>query len=321
MLDFKEITLEDKDWMDQLLQYSDFQGAEYCFTVLYIWRSIYQTKVCRYKDFLLIRSTPAGVHAPHYIFPAGRGSDAEVKEVLELYLADARSLGAPFYLTSLAAEQKTQMERLFPNRFEFTSVRNSFDYIYLAQDLITLRGKRFQPKRNHIARFKELSGWKYEAVTPDNLAECAKMNEEWCALYGCGKDISMAQEACSVRSAIGNFERLGLTGGLLRLDGRVVAYTIGEKLNSDTFIVHIEKAFADIRGAYPAMSQEFLLHQMAQPQPLLLPNGDPNGAITPETIGFTYVNREDDAGDEGLRTAKMQYNPVFLLEKWSVCEK
>lgn len=320
MLDFREITLEDKSWIDEVLQYSDLRGTEYCFTVLYIWRQVYQTQVCRYKDFLLIRSIPPG-GVPQYIFPAGRGSEAEVGEVIELYLEDARRLGHPFYLTSLLAPQKELVERVFPERFGFSEARNSFDYIYLAQDLITLRGKRFQSKRNHIARFKELSGWGYEAITPDNLAECAKMNDEWCALYGCGKDPSMEQEACSVWNAIKYFERLGLSGGLLRLDGKVVAYTIGERLNSDTFIVHIEKAFADIRGAYPAMSQEFLLHQMAQPQPLILSNGDPNEAITPETIGFTYVNREDDAGDEGLRKAKMQYNPVFLLEKWSMFEK
>lgn len=319
MLSFKEITLEDKIWIDELLQYSDFRSAEYCFTVLYIWRGVYKTKVCRYKDFLLLRSTPSGT--PQYIFPAGKGSAEELKEVLELYMEDAGSFGVPFTLSSVPPEKKELLEQLYPGRFNYTPFRDGFDYIYLAQDLITLRGKKFQSKRNHIARFRELPDWKYEPVTADNIKECSLMNDEWCARYGCGQNPSMAQEACSVKEAIGNFRELGLKGGLLRLEGKVVAFTLGEMLNSDTYIVHIEKAFADIKGAYPAMSQEFLRHQMKYPEPLVLPDGAPNEHITPQQIGFTYVNREDDAGDAGLRTAKMQYNPVFLLEKWTVSEK
>ncbi len=319
MLDFKEITLEDKNWIDKLLQYSDFMGTEYCFTVLFIWKNVYKTKVCRYKDFLLIRSEPSGI--PHYIFPAGKGSEEELKEIIELYRNDARSMDSSFILASVPDKQKELLKALFPGQFNYAPFRNGYDYIYLAQDLITLRGKKFQSKRNHIARFKELPDWKYEPITDDNIEECRQMNDEWCAKYGCGQDVSMAQEACSVRCAISNFNKLELKGGLLRLGGKAVAFTIGEMLNSDTFIVHIEKAFADIRGAYPAMSQEFLLHQMRNPQPLSLPGGKPNENITPEEIGFKYVNREDDAGDEGLRKAKIQYHPAFLFEKWTVCEK
>ena len=119
----------------------------------------------------------------------------------------------------------------------------------------------------------------------------------------------MLQESCSVKSALENFEPLGLKGGLLRAEGRIVAFSVGEKLNSDTFLVHIEKAFADITGAYPAISQMFLQHNM---KVAYVPGMEP----TTEEIGFVYVNREDDAGDESLRNAKLQYHPVHLIEKY-----
>ena len=172
-----------------------------------------------------------------------------------------------------------------------------------------------------MARFLELPNWSYEQITAANLAECVKMNAEWCAQNGCGKDLSMEQESCAVGETLKNFEALKVKGGLLRLDNKVVAYTIGEMLNPDTFIVHIEKAFSDIRGAYPAMSREFIYHNMANPKTLVLPNGKPNEDITIEDIGFKYINREDDAGDEGLRKAKLQFHPAFLLEKWTLIKK
>ena len=108
------------------------------------------------------------------------------------------------------------------------------------------------------------------------------------------------EELCAVRNCFENFSALGLRGGLLRVDGRVVAYTMGLPLNSDTFIVHIEKAFSDVAGAYPMINREFAAHNCA---------------------AFKYVNREDDVGDEGLRRAKLSYKPAILLEKFIVTEQ
>ena len=121
------------------------------------------------------------------------------------------------------------------------------------------------------------------------------MTDEWCALNGCSHNESMRMEACAVRTALRDFVPLRLRGGILRSGGRIVAYTLGERLNSDTFIVHVEKAFSDVTGAYPMINRCFLEHEAA---------------------GLRYVNREDDAGDEGLRRAKLSYHPVYMLEKY-----
>ena len=89
-----------------------------------------------------------------------------------------------------------------------------------------------------------------------------------------------------------NYKELGLVGGVLRAEGKIVGFSIGERAsNEDTFIVHIEKAFADIQGAYPMINQQFVIHEMED---------------------FKYVNREDDAGEEGLRKSKLSYRPVFM---------
>lgn len=308
---FKEIELADKPWADRLLAFSDYRATEYNFSVLYIWKDVYKTKIARYKEFLLIRSgSNNSLEGYTYLFPAGRG---DVKEALAFMMDDAKQNNVPFRMASVLEEQKNIMEELFPNRFSYTPVRNSFDYIYAAKDLIALKGKKYQSKRNFVSRFKANNNWQYEEITLQNISECAQMNEQWCKLYGCTQDFSLSQEACSVRKAISDFEALALKGGLLRVNGNVVAFSLGEKMNSDTFLVHIEKAFANVQGAYPAISQMFLSHQTLQ-EPA------PGEELDNRHIGFVYVNREDDAGDMGLRNAKLQYHPVFMIEKYIVAE-
>lgn len=100
-------------------------------------------------------------------------------------------------------------------------------------------------------------------------------------------------------NALRLFEELELRGGVLRVDGKVVAFTLGEPVCSDTFVVHIEKAFAEVEGAYSMINQQFVEH---------------------ECRDFLYVNREEDTGAEGLRKAKLSYRPVFLVEKGNVKE-
>ena len=305
-MEFKEITLQDRDWMRQLLGYSDNRATEFNFTVLYIWRDIMHSRVCRVGDYLVVRFFPNGAPAPMYLFPSGRGTAEELKGVLESCMEDARQNGHPFLMASVQNGHREILENLFPDRFTFEPNRDYFDYIYSAEDLTFLRGKKFQSKRNFVSRFKRQEGWSYEPLGKDNLKECAAMSINWCAKYGCGKDPSMASESCSVKNALQNFEQLGLMGGLLRLNGEVVAFTIAEKTNSDTLLVHIEKAYGDIVGAYPAIANEFLRNSIVEEG---------------EQLSVKYINREDDAGDLGLREAKMQYHTLFLLEKYSVKEK
>ncbi len=88
-----------------------------------------------------------------------------------------------------------------------------------------------------------------------------------------------------------------MVGGLIRSSGEVVAFTMGERLNKTTFCVHFEKALADVRGAYPMINREFVANCLKE---------------------YTYVNREEDVGDPGLRKAKLSYNPAILLEKYSL---
>lgn len=300
-LDFKRITLADRGWIEPLLEKSGFRGSEYVFSNNFIYRKIYRIDVAQMEDYYLVRSGKNDQECS-YLYPAGSG---DIKPVIEALMEDASSNGRIFRMHGVMDEAKAALETLFPGKFAFEELRDNFDYLYESERLSTLAGKKLHSKRNFINRFlAENEGrWAYEAVSPENLDECWEMNEQWCALYGCddsgekGTSETLQEEACAVRNCFNNFTALGLSGGLLRVDGKIVAYTMGRPINSEVFIVHIEKAFADVAGAYPMINREFVANNC---------------------MDYRYINREDDVGDEGLRKAKLSYKPDILLAKYAV---
>ena len=291
-LRFKKIELSDKPWIDELLRKSDFRGSEYCFGNNFIWANAYSSWIGRYKDFYL----QFNEQAKHFAFPAGEG---DLKEVIEVMMAYAEENGFPFVMHVSHAANKEKMEELMPGRFDFEERRDYFDYIYSAESLITLAGKKLHSKRNFINRFIQKE-WSVEAITADNKAECEAFNEFWCRQNDCCQDESKREEMCAARKALQYFDVLGLHGCILKQEGRVVAYSIGERINSDTEIVHIEKADAEVPGAYPMINKEY---------------------ATMFASDCSYVNREEDLGVEGLRKAKTSYNPVMFTERYRVTLK
>lgn len=291
MLEFKKIEISDREWVTRILAFSDYRGAEYNFTNLFIWDGIYKSQIGRFKDFMILRTGTQGER--HYLYPPGRG---DVREVLEEMMKDASYDESNFSLIGVTRDTKALLEKMFPHSFRFELVRDSFDYIYDADKLTTLSGKKLQPKRNHLNNFVASNNWSYEDFTANKVDEVKEFSHEWCKRADCKEIETLSWEACAVEKCLDHFEELGIKGGILRVDGQIVAYSVGEVLNSDTIVVHIEKAFSDVRGAYPMINREFIKK------------------IAP---GFKYVNREDDIGDEGLRKAKESYYPQFMLEKFT----
>ena len=290
MLNFKPIEISDKEWVDQLLAHSDYNGSEYCFTNLFIWEMVYKSLITRFNDFVLIRSGAPGSYK--YLHPAGRG---DKKEVMEAIIADARREGSQPSVIGLSTKAKTELETLMPGRFGYTPIRDSFDYIYESKKLISLSGKKLQSKRNHINFFKNTYSWSYEELTDELIPEIIEFNAAWCKEADCNKHKTLELEICAVKKCLENYSKLKISGGVLRVAGEIAAYTIGEQVNSDTAIIHIEKALTKFRGAYPMINREYAAKIAANLQ---------------------YINREDDIGDVGLRTAKESYHPLFMLEKY-----
>ena len=293
MITFKEIELNDKKWMDPLLATADMRGCHHNFTNIFAWSEIYNYRIARVNDYLVVKGIIN--NSPYYFYPAGSG---DIKTVFEVVQQDAASGGHEFAFAGVSPENIAVMNDVFPDHFEYKVMRGSFDYVYLLDKLVTLSGNTLHSKRNHINRFnKENHDWSFEQISLENLAECWEMNQQWCKINSCYEG-EIAKESCAVRRCFNHFTALGLEGGLIRAEGEVIAYTMGEKLNSDTYVIHIEKAFSDIEGAYQMINREFAAF-IQQNYPQLI-----------------YVNREEDMDIEGLRKAKSSYHPDKMEEKY-----
>lgn len=287
MLDFKVIDISDREWINGILKKSDYRGCEYCFANNMAWRRLYDTKICRYKDFYISCSFKEGLA---FTFPAGEGDFVELIGVLKEF---SEMRGFPLVIGSVSQERLSFFEENYHNQYRVSSSEDSSDYIYETEDLINLSGKKYHAKRNHLKKFYEAGGIFLE-MTEDDFDECITFAAENYNSDNAYDDESRVAEQFAINEFFTHFRELGLSGGILRLGGRIVGFTIGERLNSDTFVIHIEKADKDINGSFAAINNEFLKFKGKD---------------------CKYVNREEDMGLPGLRKAKRSYYPAFMNEK------
>ncbi|MBQ8246344.1 MAG: DUF2156 domain-containing protein [Lachnospiraceae bacterium] len=289
-LTWKDITFDDKETFEQFYKYKTSRGCELSFSNNYLWVAHYGTKWSIVEDCLVFYNP----HRDSVSLPIGK----EPYKALETLIAYCEACKKPFMMHLVTEEQFADLEKHYPDRFTIEYIRDVADYIYEAESLGTLAGKKLHAKRNHINRFIEnYPEWSYEEITDANLEDCLQMAQKWREQNHCDENPEKRAEICVTLQALNNREQIGLTGGAIRTRDGIVAFSLGAPLTEDTFVVHIEKAFADIQGAYPIINREFVLH----------------GAE-----GYKYINREEDLGEEGLRKAKMSYNPAILLEKGNV---
>lgn len=293
MIDFKNIDISDKDWMKPLIKASDLSGCHQNFTNIFSWSEIYHYQVAKVNESLVVKGQLNGTS--YYFYPAGTG---DVLPVLEEMKKDAEENNHDFIVLGMSPENMATLKELYPDHFEYQEMRDSFDYVYQAEKLATLAGRKLQAKRNHINRFVANNSWTFERITPDNLAECWEMNLEWCRKNDCKDDEQLRAEYCAVKRDFDYFTPLELEGGLIRVEDKIVAFTLGERLNSDTYVVHVEKAFGEIQGAYQIVNREFVKW------------------VRETYPDIVYVNREEDMGYEGLRKAKLSYHPDKMEEKY-----
>lgn len=291
-MNFKPISLEDKTWVKKYLKESGYRGCEFSFSTMMMWRDVYHTEVADLGDVLGYRCR-VGKNRYVYAFPAGHG---DKKAAIEALMNFAKKSGHAFMLRGFEKEWADWLEGQFPGMFHIETSRDEWDYVYSVEKLSTLAGSKYHGKRNHIARFKDSAEWNYESLTSDNIEECRGMSDKWYHAQLAIGNITVLKEKPVLNYALDHMSDLDLKGGVLYRDGKIVAFTIGEPLNDDTFHVHIEKAYSDIQGAYPMINQQFVLHEMQS---------------------FEFINREEDDGVPGLRRAKESYYPVHMIEKYT----
>lgn len=287
-LQFREPVLQDAAWAVPLLMAQDALACEYSFTTIYMWRRYYKNQLAFADGQLFLKSGEGDNTA--FLLPIG----GDLHRGLDCLRAYAAEQGIPLLLFGADQETAERIDGWYPGVFGWTESRGDFDYLYEQSALAELPGKKYHSKRNHVAGFSKNFAWSYEPITDGNAAEVVEMAAEWCRSKGNCADRGLRSEQCAIREAMAHRQELSLTGGLLRVDGRVAAFSFGSPISRTVFDVHVEKALPAFPGAYAVINQQF----------------------SKRLSDYRYLNRENDLNVEGLRKAKLSYHPTILLEKF-----
>ena len=297
MLELQEITLEKKDLLNKYLRRKCSQNSEFTFTNLFMWRKSYDMRYVIVNDMLCIMPQHRG--GPRSAtFPIGYlredGTEGDIVPVIQTLLDYFTETGTEPLIRLYDDSAVQNLIAAFPGKFLITEDVNYFDYVYRVEELTNLSGKRFHGKKNHVNKFKKLYEWEYQRLGLENREECIALFDQW---YDNKMDEipGIGEEREAVLELFHNWEGLDVTGGCIRVDGNMVAFSVGEQLCGKMAVIHLEHADTSYEGAFAIMNQQFLEHEWQD---------------------FEFVNREEDMGIPGMRKAKESYRPVRMVKKY-----
>ena len=280
---FRAPELCDKNLFDKYKKCESNNHSQYNFTNLFMWKHEYQPVFDIVNDMLCIVITYNGEKMA--LFPLGSGDPGPALDYMF----------SVFGKLTIAALDDLKIKYLAEyygiNPF-CEDIRNNYDYVYSTDRLIRLDGRKLHSKRNHLNRFAAKYDFRFEAVSAENIADCEYVEKKWIqSKYGTFSEYNSSY--LSTMCVLKNFDYLGCRGGIIYIDKTPAAFSIGEQMNNDMFVIHIEKASDCYHGIYTAINQ-----------------------LSAERVfnSCKYVNREEDMGIESLRKAKMSYYPEFMLE-------
>ncbi len=292
MLTFKKAELRDVALLKEALSEYGGRVCDYSAGNIVFWRNYYDISYSLDEDGLVLKYGNMGKRLC-YSFPVSKEPEKLINKLLAV-------LGEPICLACLTEEQLNTVKE----KFKVTEIMNSRDwddYLYAAEDIVTLAGRRFSGQRNHINKFKKCyPNATFEVITEENVDDA----KDFCHRYfgGIGKETNVsAVEYKQLLEQFDNWEAYRQKGGMLKVDGTVIGLSVGETVG-DTLIVHTEKADTSFLGAYPMLTNCFAREFAA--------NGAPK-----------FINREEDCGEEGLRISKLSYHPIELIKKYAVTIK
>lgn len=296
----KPLEITDKALFDEYFRKYPPEISEFTFTNLFIWRNYYEYLFLEWNDHLLVFSKnyfknrkQAISGDPNVIFVLPPIGPTPVDLVIELFNSKI-----PIEIHRTPPNLKEELiktPQYHTLNLTYVEDENNWDYVYEKEKLSSLAGRNLYRKRRWLRRFLEdYPDYEFHLISEEWLEDCMQLQLEWCDMNECRANEDLLEEQKAITDAFKFYSQLKYRGGLITLDGKCVAYTLGERLNTATVVIHIEKAHFDYDGAYQAINNLFVRHCCED---------------------VTFINREQDLGDEGLRHAKRSYYPHHMIEK------
>ncbi|RAX53174.1 hypothetical protein CCY99_06160 [Helicobacter sp. 16-1353] len=292
-MQFLPIDISSKNIIKEFFNAQRIEASDMLFGNLYIWHFSRDITYSIINDCLVIKTKFANEHYPFIFYPLGLGDrNATIKQTMEYFLDN----GMPFSFRSIESYQKDELESNMPNRFSIAPNRDRFDYLYNVVDLIKLSGRKLHNKKNRLNKFMNLyPNFIYERIDSTNALEVLSTYTNWLNDNPNLND-DLKNEYKGIEACLKNFHLLDMKGAIIRIEGKIAAFSLAEQINDNSVVIHIEKGNIFYDGVYQAINQQFLVNDWSD---------------------MEFVNREEDLGLSGLRHAKMTYNPIRFVEKFN----
>ena len=288
--EFRALVLSDKEVLDKMLKAFPPEISELTFTNLYSWRKSFGYCIAACGEHILI----AACKDNSMLVLDPIGPEAGKKAVIE-HCFKLKPEGLKFAFIRLPESTVS----LFRGEVDYVRQedRDNFDYVYRTADLAELKGRKLDGKRNLVKHFREATEFEYQPLTQSDIPEALRFEDEWCDIKGCANSPGLSREREAMEEMLRNFQALGLSGGIIRVSGKVVAVALGERLNRTTCVIHVEKANSAFPGIYQAINMLYSQSGCAETE---------------------FINREQDLGIPGLRQAKQSYHPDHMVKKYTL---
>jgi len=291
VLSFEKLSLDDIELLRPYFSHSISRTCDNTVGVIFMWRDFFNTEFCVFNNTLIIKFKLDDDETA-FLLPLGSDIDGCLDE-MEAY-CKAENIPLTFFM--VADEEISFIKNKYSD-IQIKRHKDWFDYLYRVEDLATFVGRRYSGQRNHINFFtRTYTDFSFEEIDEHNLSEVIDMYQSIISHIDKESDL-FDEDKKSTIELLENYSKYSLFGGLLRAAGRVVAFSIGE-IQRDTLFVHVERADNSCRGAYQMIVTHFSRHFAS--------------------AGVQFINRGEDLGDEGLRTAKQALHPVELIDKYTV---
>lgn len=281
---FETLKKEHKTLFERAFEDNPPEISEFTFTNLYSWRYAYGFEVSMIDSFLILKSRKG------FFTPLGKG---DIKPVMKRILEDGGSI-------FIRVPESVKILLNNDSGFIAEPDRDNSDYLFKVRDLVDLKGRKYDGKRNLIKKFKREYVYRFIEFGPSNVSRCLDFEENWCSINDCDSVEGLNNERKAIKEMITNFSGFNLMAGAIEINGAILALAIAERLNLNTLVMHVLKADPNIPGLYQVMMNEFL------------------GKLRGD---FEYVNLEQDLGIEGLKRSKASYHPVRMVDKYTISPK
>ena len=297
-LDLIDITIDAKDIFDKYIGMNYNQVSEITFTNLFIWRHQYKLKYAVCNDYLYLISFKDS-EKPYAFLPMGNMESKSFLEAIKVLQQYFDVNGYELIIKKIYEDYVDIVLGVLGEDYIADYDRDNSDYLYLTSNLATLKGKKYHRKKNHVNKFMSTYNYSYEKIDSVNKRACYNILNKWLLNKKVQSD-AYKEEVLAIKEIVENFENLDCFGAIINVDATPQGFTFGEKMNRDTLVIHLEKVNREIDGLGEFINWQFCKENF-------------NDSI--------YINREQDLGIEGLRTAKKSYLPERLVNKYNIHHK